>query len=219
MRRLSQLSLAAILGAATVGAFAHPGPYVGLNYGISKYDTTEAAGNANVYNQLMAGGIYTGYLWGNPSVNYGLELAGNFYGEKKWAVPTIQFGLYSYGVGLSAVLRYYGPKNKPTHFFVEGQGGVNVIIQKTYNQNLLTNPVLPSPLVGQRNTRVRPSLGLGVGYDITSNWQLGVMYSHVFGTQSSAPVLGGGIGSPTTANFNQTASIDSVFARVSYTFV
>ena len=162
--------------------------------------------------------VYTPATFGTNSFNYGLEVNGNFYGMKKWLMTEQVFTLHSYGMGVSAVVRYDGPNTKPSHFYIESQAGVNVIFQTTTKANLIANPVLPSPIQPNDVARVRPSIGFGGGYQFCKQWSLGLLYFHVFGATNPAPTNTTGLVVPTSGEFKKTTSIDSVFVRLSYTF-
>lgn len=167
----------ATAGLATVPAvFAQSAPtqisqqgwYVGAEAGYGEINKGPYNNNGNAI-----GGIKGGYRFAiNPATSIGVEAGYQYLGQVDARGASNDSSLRSklYGPTLGANLRYNFTPNwygevRGGAFYAQGQG--------------LTNGADPSY---QRFDRTRYYAGVGVGYNITQNWSVGVNYNYYDGT-------------------------------------
>ena len=87
-------------------SYANAAHYIGGGYGYRDYDNTSTAANVTVNNYKRMGTLFAGYLRGEDSLRYGLELRGNWHRDKQWSIVGDAFSLKTNSISLSAIARY-----------------------------------------------------------------------------------------------------------------
>ena len=218
--------------AASPGAFVG----LGLGYGEirtpnqSAFNTASPLpGDSTVVNQNKhdLGGFgalfYAGY---NFSKNFGLEASYNHYADSDYATTQssinslggsdataqakLEFKIHTYDI----VAKGYLPFENGFELFA--RAGASYVIQKVNYSNdsggsfvvPVNNDELATPSFGNTTTkRIRPTVGLGAGFNFTKNWELSFAWNHVFGS--------GNLKSDSSA----IADLDMITLDITYSFV
>lgn len=167
-------------------AFAAPGPYAsvqaGVNWvvpGANFFDSTVANTTTSQNDSYgFAGGAAVGYLWGDNTVNYGLEADGLVYPNSQSSSQSVNGSAYGtkydgYNLSLLAVLKFTSCSSGFTGFVKAGGAYVNqqVSIQGAGGSTITT---LPS------TDTFSPEVAVGVGYMITPRVEIDLTADEVF---------------------------------------
>ena len=165
--------------------------------------------------------FYAGY---NFSHNFGLEASYNHYANSNYSTTQsnlnsgvataivhakLEFKTHTYDI----VAKGYLPFDNGFELFA--RAGASYVIQKVnYSNNSGTfvvpvgNNDLATPSIGDTTTkRIRPTVGLGAGFNFTKNWEMSFAWNHVFGS--------GNLKSSTSA----IADLDMITLDITYSFV
>ncbi len=167
--------------------------------------------------------FYAGY---NFSKNFGLEASYNHFANSDYSTTQssinslgssdaivhakLEFKTHTYDV----VAKGYLPFENGFELFA--RAGASYVIQKVnYSNDSAGSFVVPvggdefaTPSIGNTTTkRLRPTVGLGAGFNFTKNWELSFAWNHVFGS--------GNLKSSTSA----IASLDMITLDITYSFV
>jgi opacity protein-like surface antigen len=167
-------------------AFAAPGPYATLQAGLNMVNASNSLQDDPIG---FVGGGAVGYLWGDNTINYGLEADGLVYpnsnsGRGIGTTHDYQSSYDGYNLSLLAVLKYTSCSTGFTAF-VKG-GGAYVSQQVTFN----TAGPLPfdAPIGTQTNqTDFAFEAAAGVGYFFTQNLEADITWDHVFADSQPRP--------------------------------
>lgn len=184
--------IAATIASALISgtAFAATGPYVQGQVGYSNSNVADSAVNAtSTSDEHIAGRISVGYVL--------LE-------KDKWDMGT-ELGWGSYGNTTATDSKGGSEKASTT--------ATDIDLVASYHINQKVSLITKGGLAYERlndnyadetNSSVKPLLGIGIGYNLSSHVQANLSYDHIFGDSSNTS---GGV--PT---------LDTVFAGVKYSF-
>jgi len=195
-------------------AFAAPGPYATVQAGVNwvqpnaNFQNGATAATATSQNDAygFVGGAAVGYLWGDNTINYGLEADGLVYpntysssqhvGGSGGGTGNFQAKYDGYNLSLLAVLKYTSCSTGFTAFVKAG--GAYVSQQLDILQNSVTVNTFTS------TSNVEPEAAVGVGYMLASNLEVDVTADGVFaGSQNNINTAAVAANSPnTTENYN-----------------
>lgn len=164
-------------------AFAAPGPYASVEAGVNWVvpDANWTGGPSNVSQNDatgIAGGAAAGYLWGNNTINYGLEVDALSYPDSNGSSQTVNGFPYGtkydgYNLSLLGVLKYTSCSTGITAFvkggaaYVDQQVSITGLHGNTINSTSNTNDFAPEAAVG-------------VGYMLNPNLEVDVIADEVF---------------------------------------
>jgi outer membrane immunogenic protein len=197
---------------------AKSGAYLGIAGGIGGMDTAKFSSSQKAqfssYSEKLRKGVaarvYGGYLWNIQQVEnlkLGAELGYNYYpnNEYKYTMSRIanKFTYKGYNVDLLGVAKYnFGE----TGFNVIGKAGGAYVYQK-----------LSETASGiSKNTskhKILPEIALGIGYDITQNFDVNLMYAHIFGDKPSIK-----LNAVNDSSMQRVASVNTLMLGVAYHF-
>ncbi len=147
----------------------------------------------------LSGGINAGYLWGGDSIQYGIEAGYYMYPENKYELNGLQLNYEGKHGDLMGIGRY----KFDSGWIVISKFGLAFVKQVTSGNSS----------VNYSKQQTLPKITLGVGYELTNNWELNTQLSHVFGSKPTAFPNPG-----TSDDYNQVASIDMMALGISYNF-
>ena len=180
-------------------AFANPGAYVQAQAGVNIVDS----GLTGVSTMTgFGGGLGAGYLWGDNTINYGLELDAIGYPSSSTTDQGVDLTINGYNISLLGVLKY---TSCSTGFVAFGKAGAAYVHQKF---------TVDIPGFGSANVSgndVAPEVALGVGYQFNPNWEVDLTADWIFGNSGNNNVFSN------NGDFN-TAQNGNVLAGVTYHF-
>lgn len=196
----------------TGSTLANASMYLGGGYGYGYYDDGNTGSTVAVTDSHQAGTLFAGFLKHHHLLDLGIELNAEQLPKKKWSIIGDDFTLRSKTLGLAGILRI-----NQKSLFLQLKAGVDYVYQKT--ESIVTDSATSLPLsdIGQNNHTYRPVAGIGVGVMPFDSFQVDVLYTHLFASQSSAPISTNNTVA-TSANFNKISSLDTLLLRVSYTW-
>ncbi len=199
---------------------AKSGAYIGGNLGIGGMDTSSmntsiyTSDSWNVFSDDLHGfswNIHTGYLFGESNFQYGAELGYSQYADNKYRAAKTstseweEFKYSGYNIDLLAVGKY----NFNNGFNLFGKAGIARTTQKLkYSDDDGQNSKVTKH-------KVLPKIAMGVGYDLTENWEINAEYSHIFGSKPNA--IGSDVDTLSQLN-NKVASVNMLTLGVNYKF-
>lgn len=148
-------------------AFATPGAYVQLGAGGNWVDS-DASGVDNLTG--WSGQVGAGYLWGDNTINYGLEADYTFYPDSTTSGTGYDLKVNGYNISLLGVLKYTDCSSGFVAFAKAGAAYVNQKISGT---------VLGLSGSNTEN-KVAPEGALGVGYQFNPNWEVDLTGNYVY---------------------------------------
>lgn len=162
----------AALAFAPALALATPGAYVQLQGGYNLTDANSSFNNSSF--DGFAGGANIGYLWGDSSMNYGLEATGLWYPNSTTSNNGNNLKINGYNAGILAVLKY---TDCTSGFDIFGKLGAVYVNQKFTNSTTTYSTT---------NNQVAPEADIGVGYQFNPNWELDLTGNYVWTNNTTA---------------------------------
>jgi len=147
-------------------AFANPGAYVQAQAGVNWIDSGTSAVSSFTG---FVGGVGIGYLWGDSTINYGLEADSLWYPNSTTSYQGVNLKVNGYNISLLGVLKY---TDCATGFVAFAKAGAAYVNQDVTASGLLTG-------TGTGN-QVAPEGDLGVGYMFNPNWELDLTGNYVY---------------------------------------
>lgn len=163
----------AALAFAPALALATPGAYVQLQAGGNLTDANSSFNNSSFSG--FAGGANIGYLWGDSSYNYGLEITGLFYPDSTTSNNGVNLKINGYNTGILGVLKY---TDCTSGFSLFGKVGAVYVSQKVSGTGAAN--------FSTTNNQVAPEGDLGVGYQFNPNWELDLTGNYVWTNNTTA---------------------------------
>lgn len=177
-------------------AFAAPGPYATVQAGVNTVNADNVLQDSTVG---FVGGGAVGYLWGDNTINFGLEADGLVYpnskASKNIGLPNDWQSSYDgYNISLLGVLKYTSCSTGFTAFVKAGGAYVNQQLSYTIGG---TNVVTFSEAHD-----FAPEAAVGVGYMFTPSLEADVTWDHVFADdQTNADLAAGRINAVENDNY------------------
>jgi len=168
--------LLSVLAFLPCAAMAAPGAYVSAGAGLNITDSEVSY--VNDFTGAV-GNVAVGYLWGDNTLDYGLELGGTYYPDSTSQASGVKFKMDGYNVSLLGVLKYITCSG----FDVFGKVGGAYVDQKL----TATIPGIGSASV--TGDTFAPEVALGVGYMFNQNVEMDLTDDMVFaqnGTNSGS---------------------------------
>lgn len=176
----------AVLTLLPAFALANPGPYVQAFGGQNEVTTNgswvyDAGSNTwyggNEHSRGFVGGAGVGYLWGNETVNGGLELDALFY-------PDSSSAHYTYdgrNISLLGVFKYKPFDRVGLVGFIKV--GV-AFVQQTFTYTNVVQAYSPYPVSGKKQLNATaPEVDLGIGYQFNQHWEVDLTSNSLFLSQ------------------------------------
>ena len=216
---LSSLTIALL----TVSTVAQAGIYAGAGFGYGRAKLEQSAVGVDLNKGDYAGGIFAGYLWSTGKFDYGAVLEANMLDKSTYTRTSERYTVRSSNVGLYGTVQIFPCRGKSNAagFYISGKIGPVLVHQKTTRDVLDSSDPLINSFkdIGESRDVIKLGAGAGVGYVFSQHWQLGVDYTHVFGSDPNPPLAS----APPTVqaskeDFNKIASTDTVLVQLAYRF-
>ncbi len=152
-------------------AFANPGAYVQLGAGGNWVDSDTSS-----FDSLtgFSGQVGAGYLWGDNTINYGLEADATFYPSSTSNKDILGYNteakIDGYNISLLGVLKY---TSCSTGFVAFAKLGGAYVNQKA----TLSNTIFSA---SASDSQFAPEGALGVGYQFNPNWEVDLTGNYVY---------------------------------------
>jgi len=149
-------------------AFATPGAYVQVGAGGNWVDS--ATSNVDSLTG-WSGQVGAGYLWGDNTVNYGLEADYTFYPDSTTSGTGYDVKVNGYNISLLGVLKY---TDCTSGFVAFAKAGAAYVDQKA------TLTVTGFGSASATDNKIAPEGALGVGYQFNPNWEVDLTGNYVY---------------------------------------
>jgi hypothetical protein len=191
--------LLAALALVPALALANPGTYVHADAGANWVDT--GISGLSTFTGF-AGGLGVGYLWGDNTINYGVELNGLIYPDSTTTDSGADFKINGYNISLLGVIKY---TSCSTGFVAFAKAGAAYVHQKL-------SVSFPGASFDTTGNDIAPEVALGVGYQFNPNWEIDLTGDYVIGNSGSNNVFSNNGDFNTAENYNALVGVTYHFA-------